>query len=384
MSSLRLLGLCCITVAAISLFILGMEQRTVSDWASKNVKSVSVACSPSNAQSTDTSTVTAEKEVDEPADERPPLHKLIGDFEKNVKAHVEDLLDFAIIGHPKTATTFTMHWLASHPEIQMSDYEIWSLTFGRPAELVSRLYTLPAGSKYKRGYKAPRDIYSIEALNSIAAYWPDSKLVVGLRHPVTWFESFYNYRLHEGTPTPMPPADSLIGNGSPESYSVCTNGAAFHRNLNLLGKTNQTTPEEKRLLTPLPSRVPFRPLRNQVFLYENSQLYDDDKDRSDKYRRDLGNFLGLKHELPPIVHNYKTKHAKKDLDICEDRYRPLRRALMDIAKPASEWIRTYFMQSPEVVVSSPEFFNELLLEWLEDPCDKESDENGPERRRLSF
>jgi hypothetical protein len=57
---------------------------------------------------------------------------------------------------------------------------------------------------------------------------------------------------------------------------------------------------------------------------------------------------------------------------------------MDIAKPASEWIRTYFMQSPEVVVSSPEFFNELLLEWMEDPCDKESDENDPERRNLSY
>jgi hypothetical protein len=70
--------------------------------------------------------------------------------------------------------------------------------------------------------------------------------------------------------------------------------------------------------------------------------------------------------------------------ICEDRYRPLRRVLMDIAHQASEWIRTYFMQSPDVVISSPKYFNVLLLEWTENPCDKESDENDPERRRLSF
>jgi hypothetical protein len=121
-----------------------------------------------------------------------------------------------------------------------------------------------------------------------------------------------------------------------------------------------------------------------VFLYDVSQIHDEDEARSYKYRRDLGNFLGLKHELPPIGHNHTSRNYKYDLDICEDRYRPLRRALMDIAKPASEWIRTYFMQSPEVFVSSPEYFNELLLEWLEDPCDKNSDENDPEKRRLSF
>jgi hypothetical protein len=313
----------------------------------------------------------------------PPLNTLIGDLDKNITGDVRFLLDFAIVGHPKTATTFTMKWLASHHEIQMYDHEINSLRRGKPAELVSQLYALPAGSKYKRGYKAPSDIFSIEALNSIAAYWPDCKLVVGLRHPVTWFESIYNYRVRKGST--MPPADSLIGMCSKGSQGVCTDNANFHNHLNLLRKTNQTTPEEKKLLTPLPSRVPFRPLHNQVFLYERSQLGDEDEARSYKYRRDFGNFLGLKHdELPTIVNKEGTKNHKFVLDICEDRYRPLRRALMDIAKPASEWIRTYFMQSPEVVVSSPEFFNELLLEWMEDPCDKEPDDNDPERRRLSF
>jgi hypothetical protein len=351
--------------AAIALVFLRGEQRTASNWALMNVRSNTSPCA------------TEEEE------ERPRLHTLIGDFDKSITGDVEFLLNFAIIGYPKTATTSTMRWLESHNEVQMNHHELHSLQDGKPAELVSQLYTLPAGSKYKRGYKAPRDIYSIEALNSIAEYWPGCKLVIGLRHPLSWFESFYNFRVRRGYT--MPPADSLIGNCTKASHHVCTENAKFHLHLNLLGKTNQTTAEEKKLLMPLPSKVSIlAPMHNQVFLYHISQLRDEDKARSHKYRRDFSSFLGLKQELEPMVHNDTSRNYKYDLDICEDRYRPLRRALMDIAKPASEWIRTYFMQSPEVFVSSPEFFNELLLEWMDDPCDKESDENDPERRRVSF
>ena len=376
MYSPQRLFLCCMVAAAIALLFLGREQLTVSDWASKNVRSVSVAWSPSDPEFTT-------EEEEEKEEERPPLHTLIGDFNKNIKGDVEFLLDFAIVGHPKTATTFTMNWLASQDEIQMYGREINSLRMGKPAELASQLYTLPAGSKYKRGYKAPRDLFSIQALDSIAEYWPDCKLVVGLRHPVSWFESFYNFRVRRGYT--MPPADSYLGECPSASHGVCAEEAQFHLHLNLLRKTNQTTANEKKLLKPLPSEVPtLAPMHNQVFLYEISQLGDKDEARAYQYRRDLGSFLGLKHEISPIIHGDESLNYHYDLDICEDRYRPLRRELMDIAKPASEWIRTYFMQSPEVVVSSPEFFNELLLEWMEDPCDKEPDENDPEMRRLSF
>jgi hypothetical protein len=372
--------------ACLVLLFLGREQRFVSV---NNVRSSSVSWAGSYTKSPDTSTFgaedddedasnfSAEEEEEEPKEDRLPLHELIGDFDKNILGDVEFLLDFAIIGHPKTATTFTMEWLVSHPEIQMYEHELHSLQSGKPAEFVSQMYALPAGNKYKRGYKAPNDIGNIEALGAIAEYWPDCKLVVGLRHPVSWFESFYNFRVRKNFP--MPPAGSLIGKCTANSKGVCTDDARFHLHLNLLGKTNQTA-REKKLLQPFPSNVSkLAPMHNKVFLYELSQLYDEDETRSHKYRRDLGNFLGLKHALPPIGSTHTSKNAKLDLDICEERYRPLRQELMKIAKPASEWIREYFMQSPEVVISSPEFFNELLLEWMEDPCDNDS-----KRRRLSF
>jgi hypothetical protein len=349
----------------------------------ESMRSASGALSSSDKESKDISYFTSGKEDEEPEEKRPPLDTLIGDLTKNITGNVEFLLDFAIIGHAKTATTFTMNWLASQDEIQMYGHEMYSMNMGKPAELVSQLYALPAGSQYKRGYKGPHDITSIRALDGIAEYWPDCKLVVGLRHPVSWFESFYNFIVRQGYT--MPPADSYIGKCPSNSHGVCTKKAQFHLHLNLLGKTNQTTAHEKQLLKPLPSEVPrLAPMHNQVFLYDISQLGDKDEARAYKYRRDLGSFLGLKHEISPIVHTEESLKYHNDLDICEDRYRPLRRALMDIAKPASEWIRTYFMQSPEVVVSSPEFFNELLLDWMEDPCDKEFNENDPETRRLSY
>ena len=87
---------------------------------------------------------------------------------------------------------------ASHPEIQMPPTETHSLTMNeadrpKPAEMVSVLYSLPADRDYNRGYKAPMDILSPETIDTIAKCWPKTKLIVGLRHPIMWFESYYKY-----------------------------------------------------------------------------------------------------------------------------------------------------------------------------------------------
>lgn len=80
-----------------------------------------------------------------------------------------------------------MEWLAEHEEIQMYTHELHALQSGHAAEFAQLMYDLPAGTNYKRGYKAPRDICNTEALDLIAKYWPQSKLIVGLRHPVLWY-----------------------------------------------------------------------------------------------------------------------------------------------------------------------------------------------------
>jgi hypothetical protein len=66
----------------------------------------------------------------------------------------------------------------------------------------------------------------------------DLKIIVGVRHPVSWFQSYYNYRvieIHDKNVVIQPPtAESLIGSKS--WMGVSTDGARFELGLMQLGK----------------------------------------------------------------------------------------------------------------------------------------------------
>jgi hypothetical protein len=297
----------------------------------------------------------------------PSLNSLVGKGPTDIRGDVQFILDFAIIGHPKTATSFTMRWLASHEEIQMHTHEVNSLYYGKPADLVRQLHALPPGRQYKRGYKAPSDLYNAKALQAFNLYWPETKLLVGLRHPVLWFESYYNYRVRSNVK--MPPPEYLIGKCRVGMHGVCTDNSRFHIHLDNLGKTSRADPVETHLLKARHGPPPHLPkMRNKVFLYEVNQLVDANQTRAARYRADLKEFLVLRNELDPIVRSESNKLTEQAMDICGDRYRSLRAALMKNAIEASMWIRNYFLQSPDVFVSSPGHFSELLKTWTKDPC----------------
>jgi hypothetical protein len=146
----------------------------------------------------------------------------------------------------------------------------------------------------------------------------------------------------------------------------------FHVHLDHLGKTARTTPEELALLGGDDRRHHGLPrANNRVFLYESSQLHDANATRANQHLLDLQHFLGLSHPLSPIG----AKGVKRDavqpgmIDICDAQYKPIRVELMKNAVQASRWIREYFLSSPDVTVSSPEYFRRLLEEWMQDPCD---------------
>lgn len=296
----------------------------------------------------------------------PPLDSLVEyGSETTIKGDVQFLMDFAIVGYPKSATSSMVRWLAQQPEISMYDHEIYHLKDGQPADMVRKLYSLPDGI---HGYKAPRDIHNPRAIEAFAKYWPETKLVVGLRHPVTWFESFYNYRTRFGIK--LPPAEQLIGKCIPGAHNVCTEEISYHDHLSLLGKTPQTDPEELNLLSPTPkSRQPPTPtLKNHIFLYEISQMHDP----NEQFRQDLQAYLGLKQPITPL-NEPKESHGDRQLgeiDICEERYEDLRNELMKIARNSSLWIRSYFLKSPHVHTSNQTEFESLLERWDEDPCAK--------------
>lgn len=128
---------------------------------------------------------------------------------------------------------------------------------------------------------------------------------------------------------------------------------------------------------------------NPVFFFDMHQLADDNEERLNVLRQDVQNYLGLATDLPPVGRHKpgrswsaKTQKEKDraKIDICDQQHIPVRRELMRISKENSEWIRTVFLNSPNVFVSSRYYVEELLSEWMNDPCSNETEtvhHNGP-------
>ena len=171
------------------------------------------------------------------------------------------------------------------------------------------------------------------------------------------------------------PSEALIRQaeiGQPD-MGICTDLARFHVHLNVLGKTNTRDPREAALLgsgvrVPVATRAP---LHHSVFVYEARQL--NSGSHFEQMRQDLTQYLGLDEPLGPspppesAEANFNPRR-KYPLDVCRPEYTVLRHVLVQHAVNASTWIREYFMHHPEVVVSSPDYFRELLMDWHRDPC----------------
>mmetsp|Transcript_27741 Transcript_27741/g.60803 ORF Transcript_27741/g.60803 Transcript_27741/m.60803 type:complete len:599 (+) Transcript_27741:101-1897(+) len=328
----------------------------------------------------------------------PPLSELI--HEEEIQGDVSWMLDFAIIGNPKCGTTFLMHWLSRSDDTFVHNGEVCSLSRDRPNELAmmyydqvshrGRMAQTDEGHRIKGGLKCPKEISTEKGLDNWSKFFPHTKFIITTRHPVLWFQSFYNYHAYGQWPKPVPHPNELIGSCYDESpylctdhcgterpgnTKICTNRANFHHSLSRLGKTPMNTPEELRLIDHDMSIVPQA---GKVFLMEISQLFPENE-ASKNLPEDISNFLDLKYDLHPLKarhgtgthnHEYKDEERKQAfVDICEAQYTPVREVLIQQGKDAAEWITKYLMKSEDVVVSSPREFIKLLDKWGEDPCE---------------
>ncbi|KAL7578703.1 hypothetical protein ACA910_015942 [Epithemia clementina (nom. ined.)] len=439
---------------------------------------------PSAQQDATITTTQVHKQVQAPHS-LPPLSSLVQGFEVQPGQDVSWLLDFAIVGFPKCGTTSIMYQLQSHPQVDMFSDERCDLSYNKQALLVRDLYqsfvvpddnnnnnnsetstttdtsaatlapfrpnsnkNIDTEDSYRsrwRGLKCPADLESTPmSLPRYQEYFPHTKFIVGIRHPILWFESFYNFRLHNGFK--MPPPEQLIGRCHKGMYNCCTFRSNFHIFLANLGKTKTHTPashiadktsnqkkkkkknndpnalmldpEELQWMAPeLQRSVKPQPghLHRPVFLYDVSQLRNDNPQRSKQFLGDLQQFLGLsqpfyategEHDSSSIINGndngkdndnnnnnltakilwYKPgkkpeeraadpRQAHLDaqkIDICESpRFDHLRKVLIAQAQNASHWIVHYFLQhAPNVTVSSPNHLIDTILnqEWKQDPC----------------
>lgn len=164
----------------------------------------------------------------------------------------------------------------------------------------------------------------------------------------------------------------------------------FAHSLLQLGKTKAWAPsaEQLNLEDSIVSRawinmsaVQYAP--NLLFIYELEQLSDKNSSRRNTFCRDVRLFLGLEEDLEdtlpfstPGKHWSKTVQNRKDgdkIDICNAVYKPVRTELLGISRRVSRWIRTVFLRSADVHVSSRQYFISLLDAWEQDPCGGDTD-----------
>ena len=316
---------------------------------------------------------------------------------RQVIANISDFLDFAIIGNPKTGTTFLVEWLNRHPDLTLPEREMRHLLRpdDGPAMVVEQfmyMYRRKRGRK-QLGYKCPADIREMTALKHLRDYFPNTKLVVGLRHPVWWFQSFYNYRIREERPIPGP--HDCRGPCEERHIATCTYNAYFHLFLAQMGQTDLTE-QERSLLRhydvknqnqPMPYDLTVLdpPAPHSVFLYDQNQI-DGRKvpDVAETFRRDMSAYLGVSPMLPSLQqatqlsYENKTESAEekrtrqliesKLIDICQPEFDDMRNELVKVGSDAADWILTYYLPLPNVHVSSPEYFRKVLEEYKSDPC----------------
>jgi len=274
---------------------------------------------------------------------------------------------------------------------------------GRPDNLVKWLYyELKPDDEdvhYKRCYKCPAEITEPHILQYYAKYWPRTKLFVGVRHPIPWFESLYNFRVE--TNETMPHPTKLIGRCRRHMHHTCTEKANFAYHLLRLGKQQHwkqrsdsggmtmprtPTPLEERIVSRYkPSMynltaVPYLP--NPVFLFDTGQIGDTNASRRATFRHDVQRFLKLDEDLPDMPHvrpgrDQRPSHVQRQIDegkirICDAEYEPVRRELLRLAQQNSEWIRGTFLDLPTVHVSSRPYLEALLETWVRDPCETEN------------
>jgi hypothetical protein len=329
---------------------------------------------------------------------RPPLDTII-DEKDRIIGDPGWLLDFAILGYGKCGTSTMMFWLREHPEIQAFGTEKGHFMSRKPGLMVRQLYEKLEVGPYQRGYKAPQDVTQIHILDYYRTYWPHAKFIIGIRHPVRWFESLYNFRVQNlGATKTMPHPNDLIGPCHSGRFLTCTNKGDFAVSLLKLGKHNYPTARPAtELETTIISRYEYlnrtfdsstvEYMPNPLFLFELDQLGDSNETRSEIFRDDFTKFMSLKEQLPALPHfipgKKRTLEEQKHRDslkikICDGEYQPVRDELMILARQTSVWIREVFLNSPSVHVSSRDYFESILEGWMRDPCMDETNEGSDE------
>ena len=305
----------------------------------------------------------------------------VGGMRKLENVQSNDGLDFIIAAFPKCATSSLQDKiLGTQDEVHMikkvnkktNSIMEYILKKEEDVEDLSRQIeefrdTQGHDSNVKVGIKWPLAIVgkNIEFLTYLKKQNPtgvDPKIIIGMRHPVRWFESFYNFRIRDGQR--VPPLTSLSDPTRFDDLRFFTNVVQFEKSIMQLGKVPLNV-EELKLMSE--DERPVVPTTNKVLLYVEEQLMD--HETAANLFQDMKEFLGLEKPISVATADKRDHHSANQMDICEPEFTSLRKVLTDSGKKSYTWIRDNFAFSSDVVIAGKEDFLNLIKHWATDPCE---------------
>ena len=291
-------------------------------------------------------------------------------------------IDFAIYGFPKTGTTTLLNALERHTEVFMPPSEFCQLhQEGGDKSWANYLLKHSPESiqttKQKCGIKCPAFVRLPSATENLLQVSDNVRLIIGLRHPVNWFQSFYNYRVWEHFKYNMTNLETIpkpfeLMNGRKHWRVVTTALARYEEYLMQLDKVALTSKERYNMQNGIhfwPRKIV--PNNYKVFLYIDEQLKDRNKERRMKLQRDLQHYLGLNspiEDFGKMKANSNQDWYKEYIDICDTQYSKIRDELLQQTIETTRWIKNKFIKSDDVYVSGKKIFLSALDSFNEDPC----------------
>jgi hypothetical protein len=365
------------------------------------------------------------------------------------------ILDFLIVGSAKTGTTTLMDNLSriapmpSAKDVCFSPENILSIVYNDwpnrymnnvskiiIPSLISELNNVKNDSIttsnnntqqneqqheiHLKGSKCP-SLFGLPMLKRYSQSLPKTKFIIGIRHPITWFQSFWKMQGAQGPYErtqicPCPPHENPKQNNMFKNESViydsltrrctiipedndksnttsivvgcknecgyklfCTARARFHLSLARLGKTMLTSYEERSLLAPndpdgglTTNGLISWNVTNDIFVYDQTQLNED-------YLWDgLASFLKLS-KIPHAKKQLSKGRNKINLDICDPMYDSFRAIMMKSSYEMSLWLEQYFLpvalnpnRTDVTIVNGPNNneFLDIIQSYKLDPCER--------------
>jgi hypothetical protein len=244
--------------------------------------------------------------------------------------------------------------------------------------------------KFLRGTKCPKFLETIDDINSLSNKLPKTRLLVGIRHPVLWFQSFFNMQMSnfQGLYQNMSVHDVLpdankkrSGWGCADKRLICVARSKFYLPLASLGKT----PLDKKEIDFLLSndyKNDNNILKTNQYIKNPILLYEQRQPSEDYFWNDVSQYLYINRSSLPQMKDVaytsnsqnksiaaggnqnRTKEEikkarKRKFNICIKERDPLRKLLMPISYNIYYWLMHYFIPAVKINENNDTYISNL-------------------------